>query len=140
MTTAADESYPLRCEIAYQKEIVQRLENRLGRLWPLAQAAEALAVLTEAHTGIADNSPEGIIRTIKAMRETIKSLNRRAQYAEANARVTDEELIDVWRVSYDGASYVLDAPPLAPHHEEIVTKEKMHREVYEQLPEFPFSK
>ena len=87
--TTADESYPLRCEIAYQKEIVQRMENRLGRLWPLAQAAEALAVLTEAHTGIADNSPEGIIRAIKAMRETIKSLNRRAQYAESKHRLHD---------------------------------------------------
>jgi len=45
-------------------------------------------------------------------------------------------LIDVWRVSYDGASYVIDAPPLATHHEETVTQEKMHREIYEQLPEF----
>lgn len=48
----------------------------------------------------------------------------------------DASLIDVWRVSYDGASYVVDQEPLATHHEETVTREKMHREIYEQLPEF----
>ena len=55
-------------------------------------------------------------------------------------------LIDVWRVSYDGASYVTDSeadaqeavalyaedPDIVP----TVTKERMHREVYENLPEF----
>jgi hypothetical protein len=48
----------------------------------------------------------------------------------------DASLIDVWRVSYDGASYVRDSEPLEHHHEETVTREKMHREIYEQLPEF----
>ena len=48
----------------------------------------------------------------------------------------DASLIDVWRVSYDGASYVLAARPLPTHHEETVTREKMHREIYENLPEF----
>lgn len=48
----------------------------------------------------------------------------------------DASLIDVWRVSYDGASYVVDREPLATHHEETVTREKMHREIYDQLQEF----
>lgn len=45
-------------------------------------------------------------------------------------------LIEVWRVSYDGGSYVIDKPPLTTHPRETVTTEKMHREIYERLPEF----
>jgi len=51
----------------------------------------------------------------------------------------NESLIDVWRVSYNGSSYVTDREPTAEDGltgEETVTQEKMHREVYENLPEF----
>lgn len=50
----------------------------------------------------------------------------------------DESLIDVWRVSFDGASYVTDREPTDEETSEgeTVTRERMHREIYEQLPEF----
>ena len=50
----------------------------------------------------------------------------------------NDSLIDVWRVSYDGAWYHTDLPPTADEltGEETVTQEKMHRECYDQLPEF----
>ncbi len=50
----------------------------------------------------------------------------------------NDSLIDVWKVSYDGAFYYSDKPPCAEETEsgETVTQEKMHREVFEQLPEF----
>jgi hypothetical protein len=48
----------------------------------------------------------------------------------------DASLIDVWRVSYDGGSYVSDRAPMTTHQRETITREKMHREIYENLPEF----
>jgi len=50
----------------------------------------------------------------------------------------DASLIDVWRVTFDGAFYFQDTEPTPDQlaHGEIVTKEKMHREIYENLPEF----
>jgi len=53
----------------------------------------------------------------------------RCQYVDAS-------LIDVWRVSYDGASYALVTRPLLAQPEETVAREKMHREIYENLREF----
>jgi hypothetical protein len=50
----------------------------------------------------------------------------------------NDSLIDVWRVSYEGSSYVVDREPTPDQlgEGEIVTKEKMHREIFENLPEF----
>lgn len=50
----------------------------------------------------------------------------------------NDSLIDVWRVSYDGGGYVTDTEPNPDDLEngETVTREKMHRECYEQLQEF----
>jgi len=45
-------------------------------------------------------------------------------------------LIDVWRVSLDGVSYVTDSHPGELTEGETVTAEKMHREIYDHLPEF----
>lgn len=47
----------------------------------------------------------------------------------------DDSLIDVWRVSYDGESYVIDREP-DNNPQETVTRERMHREIYDNLPEF----
>lgn len=52
-----------------------------------------------------------------------------------NCPRVDNSLIDVWRVSYDGESYVTDIEPDDLPTCEKVTKEKMHRELYENLPE-----
>lgn len=52
-----------------------------------------------------------------------------------NCPRVDDSLIDVWRVSYDGSSYVTDIEPDDLPACEKVTKEKMHREIYDQLPE-----
>jgi hypothetical protein len=50
----------------------------------------------------------------------------------------NDSLIDVWKVSYDGQSYYTDREPSTDELEdgETVTKEKMHKEVFDQLPEF----
>lgn len=52
----------------------------------------------------------------------------------------DASLIDVWRVSFDGNSYVTDRDPAEEPEllsgDEVVTKERMHREIYENLPDF----
>ena len=51
----------------------------------------------------------------------------------------DDSLISVWRVEYDGLSYVTDEEPewgKDLEGGETVTKDVMHKEVYEQLPEF----
>lgn len=58
----------------------------------------------------------------------------------------NDSIIDVWRVSLDGSSYVTDDKADAdeavalysedPDSVPTVTPEKMHREVYENLPEF----
>ena len=51
-----------------------------------------------------------------------------------NCEHYNDSLIEVWSVSFDGASYVLDAPPTEIHDGEAVTQERMHREIYDQLP------
>ena len=50
----------------------------------------------------------------------------------------DETLIDVWRVEYDGAYYFSDHEPdrADMHPEEMITKQRMHRELFDRLPEF----
>lgn len=50
----------------------------------------------------------------------------------------DESLIDVWRVTYDGASLILDDEPLTEELPEgaTVEKVKMHREIFNATPEF----
>ena len=51
----------------------------------------------------------------------------------------DDSLISVWRVEYDGQSYVTDEEPVLGEDlcgGETVTKDVMHKEVYEQLSEF----
>jgi hypothetical protein len=47
----------------------------------------------------------------------------------------DASLITVWRVKLDGASYITDEKP-DKDESVTVTEERMHREIYEQLPEF----
>lgn len=63
-----------------------------------------------------------------------------------NCEHVDASLIDVWRVSIDGAGYTTDSEANAdeavalyaedPDSVPTITKERMHREIYEQLPEF----
>lgn len=50
----------------------------------------------------------------------------------------DDSLIDVWRVEYDGAHYYETSEPdrAEMHPEEVLTKERMHRELFDRLPEF----
>jgi len=50
----------------------------------------------------------------------------------------NDSLIDVWKISFEGQSYYSDKPPISEELEngETVTQEKMHKEVFEQLPEF----
>jgi hypothetical protein len=50
----------------------------------------------------------------------------------------NDSLIDVWLVEFGGIFYVSDHEPTADEITggETVTKEKMHRELFEQLPEF----
>ena len=52
----------------------------------------------------------------------------------------DDSLIDVWRVTYDFASYVVDydVEKFGEGIEEdaTVTKERMHRELFDRMPEF----
>lgn len=54
----------------------------------------------------------------------------------------DASLIDVWRFSCGGSSYVVDREPSsdaaleAQESEVRITKEKMHCEIYEHLSEF----
>jgi hypothetical protein len=83
LSKSTEELYRNACELAYLRQENERLQKQVNDLWPHAQKMHTLAHLTEAHTGLADNSAEGIIAAMVAMRETIKSLNRRAQYAEA---------------------------------------------------------
>lgn len=55
-----------------------------------------------------------------------------------NCEHYNDSLIDVWKVEWEGDFYVTDKQPDEDDFEdgEIVTKQKMHREVYDQLPEF----
>lgn len=46
-----------------------------------------------------------------------------------------EGLIDVWRVESEGASYVTNAEPTEIEGA-TVTLERMHREIFDNLPEF----
>ena len=50
----------------------------------------------------------------------------------------EDSLIDVWKVSYDGQHYYTDKAPTSEETEsgETVEQTKMHKEVFEQLPEF----
>jgi hypothetical protein len=53
----------------------------------------------------------------------------------------DETLIDVWRLTIDGASCLFDDEPLTAEMDLepgsfTVTKERMHAEVFRALPEF----
>jgi len=50
----------------------------------------------------------------------------------------NDSLVDVWKISYDGQSYYSLTAPCKEETEngETVTQEKMHKEVFEQLPEF----
>ena len=53
----------------------------------------------------------------------------------------NDSLIDVWKVTYEGSSFYTDNedsldPEEIKEFQYTVTKEKMHREVYENLPEF----
>lgn len=48
----------------------------------------------------------------------------------------NDSLITVWKVSYDGSSYHTDREPEGLEDGETVTEEKMHKEVYDRLPEF----
>ncbi len=48
----------------------------------------------------------------------------------------NDSLMDVWRVSLDGSSYVTHEEPCDLGDGLKVTPEKMHREIYEHLPEF----
>jgi hypothetical protein len=55
-----------------------------------------------------------------------------------NCPRVDDSLIDVWRVEYDGDHYFCDHEPDASemHPEEVVTKERMHKELFDRLLEF----
>lgn len=55
-----------------------------------------------------------------------------------NCQYVNDSLIDVWRISFCGSNYVLDREPTKEEIEsgEIVTKEKMHQEIYDHLEEF----
>jgi len=86
------DDYAKSCELAYLRNENTFLKRQVEDLWPHAQKMHALAHLTEAHTGLADNSAEGIIAAMVAMRETIKSLNRRAQYAEAHSKNLEQHI------------------------------------------------
>lgn len=50
----------------------------------------------------------------------------------------NDSLIDVWRISYNGSSCVVDSEPDPTDFDsgEVISKEKMHREIFENLPEF----
>jgi len=52
-----------------------------------------------------------------------------------NCEHVDASLIPVWRVQLDGSSYLTDEKP-DKDETVTVTEERMHREIYEQLPEF----
>ncbi len=47
-----------------------------------------------------------------------------------------DDYITIWRVSFDGASFVCDSDPGKLSGGEVATKERMKRSVYEALPEF----
>lgn len=54
-----------------------------------------------------------------------------------NCPHVDDSLIDVWKIEYDGACcYTDDIEGMDIQEGEKVTKEKMHKEVYEHLPDF----
>jgi len=50
----------------------------------------------------------------------------------------NDSLIDVWKVEHDGESFYTNEKPCIEDFEngEVITQEKMHKEVLEQLPEF----
>jgi hypothetical protein len=78
-----EQNWLLKSRVKALEQDLASANATLARVWPEAQKMNALAYLCEAHTGLADNSPDGIIAAMRAMRETIKSLNRRCQRAEA---------------------------------------------------------
>ena len=49
-----------------------------------------------------------------------------------------ETLIDVWKVSIAGTGYYIDQEPNPDEigENETITKERMHREIFVNLPEF----
>lgn len=55
-----------------------------------------------------------------------------------NCPRVDDSLIDVWRVEYDGRHYYTTEEPDAADlcEEEVVTKERMHKEIFDRLPDF----
>lgn len=53
-----------------------------------------------------------------------------------NCEHYNDSLIDVWMVAYNGQYYYDDKEPDGLGNGEIVTKQKMHREVFEHLEEF----
>jgi len=75
--------------------------------------------------------PNGCINWRRSINPRIPMTNH-----HPNCEYVDKSLIDVWRVSYDGGHYFSDQEPLTTHQRETITKEKMHREIYEHLPEF----
>lgn len=55
----------------------------------------------------------------------------------------DDSMIDVWKISFGGDCYYSDREPepseiehIDPDERPLVEKERMHREVYDYLPEF----
>ena len=53
-----------------------------------------------------------------------------------NCEHFNDSLIDVWKIEYEGQSCYCDTEPEPMEEGETVTQEKMHREIYENLPEF----
>lgn len=62
----------------------------------------------------------------------------RQTYYHENCEHFNDSLIDVWKIEYDGAWYYENTEPDMSDFTdgEIVTKEKMHKEIYDNLPEF----
>lgn len=50
----------------------------------------------------------------------------------------DDSLIDVWKIGYDGDYYFESSEPDYNdlHPDSTVTKERMHKELFDRLPEF----
>jgi len=55
-----------------------------------------------------------------------------------NCEHYNDSLIDVWKVELDGNYFYTDVEPCYKDfiEGEVITKEKLHRECYEQLEEF----
>lgn len=66
---------------------------------------------------------------------------RAMTYHHPRCEHVDASLIDVWRVVVDGQTLILDDEEDAEMEAEmsagaVVTKDRMHREIFEALPEF----